>query len=152
MKLKSLFLTVFVLMTFGALRAQDAGAKPRNDVFRAVSMEEIGDVKITEGPLTLNNFNIVHEKAFFGGYKITVEVSGKNRSKKDLNYTIYVLAQNLNDQTKVSEDVACFKLEPDFNIHGAGKLEQISDSGLLSEADFKKINSISIKLVMQKGE
>lgn len=154
MKIQKLLTLALTLIACVALHAQDATEKPkpRNDIFRSVSMDALGEIKIVEGPLTLNNFNLLNEEAFLGGYKITAQVTGRNRSQNEINYTIYIIAQAYDEEKKTARSLACFKLEPEMNIHEAGKIETITDSGLLSESDFKAINRVMIKLVMQKGE
>lgn len=126
------------------LYAQMGGSSGQSDRVKVV-VGQLGDVVLKSGSIVLNNFNLLHEEAFFGGYKVTMQVSGKNTSDKDVNYTVYVFC-------KAKEaDVCCFKIEPELNVHEPGKVETLTDSGMLTQSDFKSIDTVLLKVVVQKS-
>ena len=151
--MKSIVSVLAVFLFTGILAAQEVAVeKPKDQTQATVTLEQLPDLVLKSGALSFNNFNLVHEEAFFGGYKVTAQVTGKNRSGSDLNYTIYIFAKNYDSKEKTTRDICCFKIEPDLNVHEAGKVETLTDSGMLSEVDFKNINMVRVKLVVQKSE
>jgi ankyrin repeat protein len=95
--------------------------------------------------LTINNINLVTERALLGGTKATFQCSGKNKSKSDLNYTVYLSAFD-----KDGNLLACFGVEPTLNIHAAGKIENLEASGMVSSETKDHIDYVLLKLVVQQ--
>ena len=112
---------------------------------KKVSLAELDAFTIQSQGLLLNNFNFVIEKAWMGGIKATAQCTGRNRSKYDLNYTLYIAAFS-----KEGTLIACFGLEPLMNIHEAGKIETLEMSGMVETGSKGKIDYFLLKVVIQK--
>jgi hypothetical protein len=107
----------------------------------------IGDLdtqNFQSGGLLINNFNFVIEEALMGGHKASVQCSVKNKTDEDANYTIYISAYDANGTL-----IACFGMEPMMNIHEAGKVEMLEDSGMVEKNYEGKIDHVLIKVVLQ---
>lgn len=119
----------------------------QNPVVRMVKAEDLDALSIqaAKGKLLLNNFNFVIEKAIFGGAKASVQCSVKNKSGREVNYSVYVAALD-----KSGAVVVCFCLEPTLNVHEAGKVETLETSGLVESEDRERITSFSIRVVNQR--
>ena len=120
----------------GALRA---------DEVKKVPYAELDELVLKSGALIINNINLVTEPALLGGTKATFQCSGKNKSKANLNYTIYVAAFD-----KAGTLLTCFGVEPDLNVHEAGKVEALEASGMVDPGTKGKIDHVLLKLVIQK--
>ena len=111
------------------------------------SIADLDTQNIQARGLLINNFNFVIEEALMGGNKASVQCSDKNKTDENANYTIYISAYDANGVL-----IACFSMEPTMNIHEAGKVEMLEDSGMV-EKDYKgKIDHVLIKVVLPKGE
>ena len=79
-----------------------------------------------------------------GGHKASVQCSVKNKTDEDANYTIYISAYDANGTL-----IAFFGMEPMMNIHEAGKVEMLEDSGMVEKNYEGKIDHVLIKVVLQ---
>ena len=112
---------------------------------KKVPVAQIDALTIETNGLLFNNFTCAIEGALMGGTKATAQVSVKNKTTYDLNYTVYIAAFD-----KAGNLVTCFGLEPEMNIHEAGKVETLEGSGMV-EGDAKaSIDYIVVKIVVQK--
>lgn len=109
-----------------------------------VPIAELDDVVIKQKGLLLNNFNFLIEEAWMGGLKATAQVTGKNKSDYDINYTVYMAAYSAGGTL-----IACFALEPLMNIHEAGKLETLEASGMVESEAKGKVDHILLSVVLQ---
>ena len=105
---------------------------------------DLDSQNIQAGGLLINNFNFVIEEALMGGSKASVQCSVKNKTDEDANYTIYISAYDANGVL-----IACFGMEPTMNMHEAGKVEMLEDSGMVEKSYKDKIDHVLIKVVIQ---
>lgn len=114
---------------------------------RTVSADDLDTLTMQagKGKLLLNNFNFVIEKAIFGGTKVSLQCTVKNKSEREANYSIYIAALD-----KSGGIVACFCLEPTLNVHEAGKIETLDTSGLVEPNDKERVASFFIRVLPQR--
>lgn len=112
---------------------------------RKIPYADLDTAVLQSHGLIINNINLVVERALLGGTKATFQCSGKNKSKSDLNYTVYLSAFD-----KSGSLVACFGVEPTLNSHAAGKIETLEASGMVPDETKDNIEYVLLKLVVQK--
>jgi len=115
------------------------------DVYKKVKSSELDGVSFDLSNILFNNFNIVIEKAFFGGIKCTAQCSVKNKNNKDVGYTVYMSGYDSKDKM-----IVCFSFEPMMNIHEAGKIITLENSGMVDEKDKGRFSYFIIRVVEQK--
>jgi len=125
------------------LKRQDTRASAAES--KKIPYADLDTTVLQSQGLTINNINLVIERALLGGTKATFQCSGKNKSKSDLNYTVYLSAFD-----KDGNLLACFGVEPTLNIHAAGKIENLEASGMVSSETKDHIDYVLLKLVVQK--
>lgn len=125
------------------LKQEKAGGSAAES--RKISYADLDTVVLQSQGLIINNINLVVERALPGGTKATFQCSGKNKSKSDLNYTVYLSAFDKNGNL-----VACFGVEPTSNIHAAGKIETLEASGMVPAGTENIIEYVHLRLVVQK--
>jgi len=110
-----------------------------------VPIENLDDLilQIQDG-LVLNNINFVIEEAFFGGVKVTIQCTVKNKTATPVNYTFYVAVFD-----KADKLVACLGLEPFMNVHEPGKVETLEASGMIDPECKDSVSYFLVKVVVQ---
>lgn len=110
-----------------------------NSTFDLNSFEPISNAKVKIIDISLNI-----EDALMGGMKASCSATIKNGNSEDVNYTLYVIA--FDSQNNI---ICSFSLEPLFNIHEAGKTETLSASGLTDIKSTSSIKKITTKFIVQ---
>ena len=108
------------------------------------SANELDTVTLKSQDIIINNINVLVGDAFMGGTKATAQCTGNNKNEEAMNYTVYIAAFDSSNNL-----IACFNLEPEMNVHEAGKIETLETSGMVSKNDKSKVDHFNIKLVVQ---
>ena len=111
---------------------------------KKVPIAELDNQTLQMQGLMINNINFAIKRAWLGGIKAIAGCTVKNKSQSDLNYTVYLAAFD-----KQGTLIACFGLEPDFNLHESGAVETLETSGMVDAGS--KIDQVLIKVIVQEG-
>ena len=110
----------------------------------SASINELDAITLKSQNIIINNINVLVGDALMGGTKATAQCTGNNKNEEAMNYTVYIVAFDSSNNM-----IACFNLEPQMNVHEAGKIETLETSGMVSKNDKSKVDHFNIKLVVQ---
>ena len=108
------------------------------------TVSELDAITLKSQNIIINNINVLVGDALMGGTKATAQCTGNNKNEEAMNYTVYIAAFDSSNNL-----IACFNLEPQMNVHEAGKIETLETSGMVSKNDKSKVDHFNIKLVVQ---
>ena len=110
----------------------------------SASINELDTITLKSQNIIINNINVLVGDAFMGGTKATAQCTGNNKNEEAMNYTVYIVAFDSSNNL-----IDFFNLEPEMNVHEAGKIETLETSGMVSKNDKSKVDHFNIKLVVQ---